>query len=152
MFLVSGLLFCIHVNVNVNTGTCHKHMVDVLDLIIMLSKANYCKGLLNSVWFQSFIDFNMLKYKINLNSVTCRYQLPTHSACTRLNCQKVLHLYEWLYSVGLYRPIHSAVPCKNAVSANIKHSRYFLSTSIFWSIHYCGTRLYVYGWYGTSCL
>ncbi len=38
----------------------------------------------------------------------------------------------------------TAVPSKNAVSANIKHSRYFHQTSNFWSIHYYGKRLYVH--------
>ena len=38
----------------------------------------------------------------------------------------------------------SAVPSKNAVSADINHSRYFHWTSNFWSIHYCVKRLYVH--------
>ena len=39
--------------------------------------------------------------------------------------------------------INAAVPSKNTASADIKHSRYFHKTSNFWSIHYCGKRLYV---------
>ncbi len=42
---------------------------------------------------------------------------------------------------------NSAIPSKNAVFmvfANIKHSRQFRLTSKFWSIHYCGKRLYVH--------
>ena len=39
---------------------------------------------------------------------------------------------------------NTAPPSKNAVSANIKHSIYFHLTSNFWSIRYCGKRLYVH--------
>ncbi len=45
---------------------------------------------------------------------------------------------------SLIRYFNAAVPSKNAVSANIKHKRYFLFTSSVWSIHYCGKRLYVH--------
>ena len=38
----------------------------------------------------------------------------------------------------------SAVVSKNEVFANIKHSRYFHWTYNFWSIHYCGKKLYVH--------
>ncbi len=39
----------------------------------------------------------------------------------------------------------SAAPSKNAVSANIKHSRYpSIEQLNFWSIHYCDKRLYVH--------
>ena len=44
----------------------------------------------------------------------------------------------------LHSRIISAVPSKNAVSANIKHSRYFQYTFNFCSFHYCGKRLYVH--------
>ncbi len=39
---------------------------------------------------------------------------------------------------------YAAVLCKNAVSANTKHGRYFHQTSHFRSIHNCSKRLYVH--------
>ena len=38
----------------------------------------------------------------------------------------------------------SAPLSKNAVSANIKQSRYFHLTSKFWVIHFCGKRLHIH--------
>ncbi len=46
------------------------------------------------------------------------------------------------FSLSQTSMLSCAVPSKNAVSANIKHSRYFHWTSYFWSIHY----------YGKSCM
>ena len=87
------------------------------------------------------------------NAIRLRFQFKVTQSIIneqdtyRLTCSKDICSCEVCVEICLCYGKAESEYCrtkKNAVSAEIKHSRYFHCASHFWSIHYCGRRLYVH--------
>ena len=88
----------------------------------------------NEIFFIYFVQVVNLSWGL-LVMRHLSYQKSSQSCILGRFCQVLTHMST------------SAAPSKNAVSANIKHTRYpgtSSKTSYFWSIHYCSKRLFVH--------